>query len=75
MLKAVDLLAQIALLPEDGAASWHGRNEGVVVEVVSELEWLRTGKAEGAEGTAFVEDHPPSPEIEPGLSGDHPPSP
>ena len=48
MLRAVDLLARIAQLPEGEAVSWHETNEGVVVEVVAGLEGLRTGDGGGA---------------------------
>ena len=47
MLKAVDLLAQIALLPEDGAASWQAENEGPIAGSVASLEGLRAGVVEG----------------------------
>jgi two-component system, chemotaxis family, sensor histidine kinase and response regulator WspE len=57
MLRAVDLLVKISQLPESEAVSWHETNEGVVVEVVSGLEGLRTGVM--ASGVASVEDHPP----------------
>ena len=46
MLKAVDVLAQIALLPEDGSASWQEQNEGLVAGTVSGLEGLRVGVVE-----------------------------
>ena len=47
MLKAVDLLAQIALLPEDGAASWQAENEGPIAGSVASLEGLRAGVVGG----------------------------
>jgi two-component system, chemotaxis family, sensor histidine kinase and response regulator WspE len=46
MLKAVDLLAQIALLPEEGAAAWQGENAELVQGVVRSLEGLQAGVVE-----------------------------
>ena len=43
MLKAVDLLATIAQLPEDRAASWQAENDGLVRGAVDRLDALRAG--------------------------------
>jgi two-component system, chemotaxis family, sensor histidine kinase and response regulator WspE len=43
MLKAVDLLARVALLSEEEAASWQSENEGLIAGTVASLEGLRAG--------------------------------
>ena len=63
MLKAVDLLAQIAQLPEEGAASWQAENEARIEGTVASLEGLRTRDDTGlitrpvAEGKGKVAGH------------------
>ncbi len=52
LLKAVDLLGQIALLPEDGAASWQSENEGLIAGTVASLERLRAGVVEAAQSVS-----------------------
>jgi two-component system, chemotaxis family, sensor histidine kinase and response regulator WspE len=48
LLKAVDLLGQIAMLPEDRAASWQAENERLVEATVANLERLRAKVVEPA---------------------------
>ena len=48
LLKAVDLLGQIAMLPEERSASWQAENEGLVEATVASLERLRAKVAEPA---------------------------
>jgi two-component system sensor histidine kinase and response regulator WspE len=42
LLKAVDLLGQIAMLPEERSRSWQAENEGLVGATVASLERLTT---------------------------------
>jgi two-component system sensor histidine kinase and response regulator WspE len=60
LLKAVDLLAQIALLSEESSATWQEENEGLVAATVEGLRGLRNAE-EPAEGMAEPTDLPPSP--------------
>ena len=65
MLRAVDLLGQIAQLPEVEAASWQSANEGPVESIVTALQGLRTGGevAEARPGPEVLE--PPEVEAPP----------
>jgi two-component system, chemotaxis family, sensor histidine kinase and response regulator WspE len=75
MLKAVDLLVQIAQLSEGGAASWQEENEGLIAGTVASLERLRTGvegpNSEVAGGNQTAD----SPLITPPEASPLPPSP
>ncbi len=53
MLRAVDLLARISLLPEDGAAAWQAENEPLIQATVGELDALPS--------VSFAAEGPPSP--------------
>ncbi len=45
MLKAVDLLGQVAQLAEESATAWQAENEGLIEGTVASLQGLRTGVA------------------------------
>ncbi len=49
MLRAVDLLARIAQLPDGGADAWQSENEGLIEGMVGGLEKLRAGVIEATE--------------------------
>jgi two-component system sensor histidine kinase and response regulator WspE len=74
LLKAVDLLAQIALLSEESSAAWQEENEGMVAWTVEALQGLRTDP-EPVEVLAEPFPEPnvsanvPLPDPEPGESG------
>ncbi len=57
LLKAVDLLGQIAMLPEERATSWQAENEGRIEATVASLVRLRTRVVESA---ADVNGSPPT---------------
>ena len=55
MLRAVDLLAKIALLEEGQATEWEQANEATLVALVSSLEAVRTAPAEPTSSSPPVE--------------------
>lgn len=65
MLKAVDVLARIALLPEEEAAPWQEANEGLVAGTVAGLEGSRAGVA--VDGPAAPSASPLPPAGGPGV--------
>jgi two-component system, chemotaxis family, sensor histidine kinase and response regulator WspE len=82
MLKAVDLLAQIALLSEESSAAWQEENEGLVADTVVCLVELRSVQepAEVVDEVAVpasASASEPLPSLprgeEPGLGGEDPP--
>jgi len=60
MLRAVDLLSRISLVPEDRVASWQEENEGPIGEAVTGLEGLRSAEVP-VEPRPDVEPPPPPP--------------
>lgn len=67
LLKAVDLLVQIAQLPEGGASDWQAENESLIQGTVESLERLRTGALVDPALSAV----PPSPLAREGATRDH----
>ena len=78
LLRAVDLLGRVSLLDEGGVPEWERENEPTLVQVVRELDDLKTLEAGGDSTSAQVEnpptgeEQPPTPES--GSLADVPPT-
>ncbi len=77
MLRAVDLLARIAQLPEDGASSWQVENEPLIQAAVDDLALIRSpafGRESNGPAPA-VESTPPPPPAAAAAEAPAPPPP
>ncbi len=72
LLRAVDLLARISQLPEDGAAAWQADNEAMIQSTVGELDGLPSASFAADPPTP---DGPPSPSPPPAPRPDTDPTP